>query len=71
MLVCRVPGKSPVLFDSYASVPGPRWQPHLAHMQLTHPDVDQHVDTNRCGQLCLAAAAIFYERGLDTMWACA
>ena len=65
MCVARVPGKQPLLFDSFGRTPSPHWQAHLQHMRTTDPDVDQASDTNRCGQLCLAWAMIFRVHGLD------
>lgn len=71
MLVAVAPGRRPVLFDSFARRPGARWQPQLRHMALTSPDVDQDYDSEVCGQLCLAAAAVYLTRGLEVFRACA
>ena len=52
-----------LLFDSFARRPSPTFMPHLQHARSTDPDVDQALESTRCGQLCLGFGHVLTAHG--------
>jgi len=68
--IAREPGRKDLFFDSYARAPSATFMPHLRHAQSTDPDVNQAIDSTRCGQLCHGFGHVFVNHGYDTAAMC-
>ena len=67
--IAREPGRKDLLFDSFAWRPSPTFMPHLQHARSTDPDVDQALESTRCGQLCLGFGHVLTAHGYHAaMW---
>lgn len=66
----REPGRGDLFFDSYGRKPGPGWMPHLTGVAITDPDLNQRLDSTRCGQISLGWGHVFLAHGYDVAQQC-
>jgi hypothetical protein len=70
LATAREPGKPDLGFDSFGRTPGPGWQPQLAGLRMTDSDLNQELDSTRCGQICLGFGHLFLNHGYDVALQC-
>ena len=52
------PGRKPLLFDSFGRKPSATFMPDLMHADITDPDLNQELESTRCGQLSMGRGDI-------------
>ena len=68
--VGREPGRKDLVFDSFGRKPSATFLPMLRHAASTDPDVNQTMESTRCGQLCLGWGHVFMKHGYDVAAMC-
>ena len=57
--VALEPGRKPLLFDSFGRKPSATFMPDLMHADITDPDLNQELESTRCGQLSMACGNMY------------
>ena len=57
------PGRKPLLFDSFGRKPSATFMPDLMHADITDPDLNQELESTRCGQLSMAWGHLYLNYG--------
>ena len=63
MAVAVEPGRKPLLFDSFGRKPSATFMPDLMHANATDPDLNQELESTRCGQLSMAWGHLYLNYG--------